>query len=70
MIRATRSLDYLTPEPVHVSDLRLFRVDATDHDTEFYVRCAEYKVAVDIVQERAELKRLPFKWREITEVTK
>lgn len=65
--RNTRSLD----EPVgeRPADLRLYRVAATPDDREFYVRCADFASAAEVVIQRAIAKRLPLVHRPIVEVT-
>ena len=66
--RNTRSLSPAEQQAVP-ADLRLYHVDATADDGEFYVRCADLLAAADVVVQRASAKHQPVLYREIVEVT-
>jgi len=66
--RNTRSFSPVQQQAVP-ADLRLYHVDATADDGEFYVRCADLVAAADVVVQRASAKRQQVVYREIVEVT-
>jgi hypothetical protein len=56
-------------EPAEAADLRLWHVAGTEHDEEFYVLCADFITAAEVVIQRASLKGQRPTYRSITELT-